>query len=101
MFDLELSDSEDPALTALASGMGRTHSMPIIEARNQRTEEWANTQFASAFHPFSDGDLTPLVRYWWYYVVLVSVTVSLWLPSDNLDWTFEQLLSDHGGEAPL
>ena len=36
-------------------------SLPNVEEdRMGRTDEWASTtQFTSAFHPFSDGDLTP------------------------------------------
>ena len=66
LFDLELSSDEEEALNKETSiilpNMGRTVSMPIIEERLARTEEWASNQYASAFHPFSDGDITPIVR---------------------------------------
>ena len=62
LFDLELSGDEvDQAL--LMTTMGRTVSMPLIDHKHARTDEWASSQYAAALHPFSDGDITPLVRY--------------------------------------
>ncbi len=61
MFSLEMSADEEQIELELSS-MGRTVSMPIIDPRQARTDEWASSQYASAFHPFSDGDLTPIVR---------------------------------------
>jgi hypothetical protein len=62
LFDLELSgDETDQAL--LMTSMGRAVSMPLIEDKHARTDEWASSQYAAALHPFSDGDITPLVRY--------------------------------------
>ena len=64
--DLEDPDNEDgssgdrPGLHI--GSVARTVSMPIIETKKAMTEEWANTQYASTCHPFSDGDLTPIVR---------------------------------------
>ena len=65
MFDMDMDEDEldfsrPPAITM--TSMGRTVSMPIIRGKNKRVDEWANTQYASHFHPFSDGDITPIVR---------------------------------------
>ena len=61
LFDLELSGDEIDSGTVLSS-VGRTVSLPLIEDKQVRTDEWADSQYAAAFHPFSDGDLTPLLR---------------------------------------
>ena len=60
MFDLDLSAEE--SLDELT--MSRTVSMPIIDDSRRRdlVGEWASSQHASAFHPFSDGDITPILR---------------------------------------
>ncbi|CAH1773471.1 unnamed protein product [Owenia fusiformis] len=37
-------------------------SLPSLEEnRNERTDDWANSHYASHFHPFSDGDITPVM----------------------------------------
>ncbi|ELT87039.1 hypothetical protein CAPTEDRAFT_223314 [Capitella teleta] len=59
LFELEMSSEEDDAM--VVPGVCHSMSMPIIQEKLARTDEWANTQFASAFHPFSDGDITPIV----------------------------------------
>jgi len=61
LFDLELSSDEIDGTPVLTS-VGRTVSMPLIDHKQVRTDEWANSQYAAAIHPFSDGDLTPLLR---------------------------------------
>ena len=61
MFDLEMSESEEDLLLPVMS-VGRTVSMPLIDSTQQRVDEWANSQYASHLHPFSDGDLTPITR---------------------------------------
>lgn len=59
MFELDMS-SED---TCDELTMSRTVSMPIIDdQRRQMVGEWRSSQHASAFHPFSDGDITPIMR---------------------------------------
>ena len=40
----------------------RQDSQPTIEEKLQLTDEWADSQFASGLHPFSDGDITPVMR---------------------------------------
>ena len=59
LFEMELSGEESyPDLS-----MSRTVSMPIIDDhRRLMVGEWASSQRASAFHPFSDGDITPIMR---------------------------------------
>ncbi len=54
--------AEDSSL-ALLSTMARTVSLPVIKDSVQMTEEWCNSHQASAFHPFSDTDITPIMRY--------------------------------------
>ncbi|XP_064651749.1 phosphatidate phosphatase LPIN2-like isoform X2 [Lineus longissimus] len=54
-------DNEDDIATPVVN-LPRTISLPIIEENKmEMTEGWASSQYVSAFHPFSDGDLTPIV----------------------------------------
>ncbi len=78
VFSLELSDPEDAALDVtpvgsigdnevalgVAASMGRTISLPVIAdaAAASLTEDWRGSASASAFHPFSDTDITPITR---------------------------------------
>ena len=76
VFDLELGEDEVDNATASMVGiskltsMGRSVSMPLSEVgmmnqfvdKQQLTEEWAKTQFASNLHPWSDADITPIMR---------------------------------------
>lgn len=58
LFTLDMSEDEMELVS-----MGRTVSLPAIHGnRHQATEAWANHQYASSCHPFSDGDITPIVR---------------------------------------
>lgn len=75
VFQLELSE-DDVAMgqldecdchTAVAStttltDLRRNDSQPTIEEKLRLTDEWADSQFASGLHPFSDGDITPVMR---------------------------------------
>jgi len=60
MFELDMDEDELDFSANLS--MGHSISMPVIAGKQQRVDEWANTQYASHFHPFSDGDITPVVR---------------------------------------
>ena len=49
----------------LHNGMAKAVSLPLIqESSASRTQHWAITNYhkSSQFHPFSDTDITPLVR---------------------------------------
>ena len=68
---MDLSDSEEAEMTPVDSmedglmsltSMGRTISMPVIKGSTSMTEDWCNSHSASAFHPFSDTDITPITR---------------------------------------
>jgi len=57
LFTLDMSE-EEPELVNIA----RTTSLPMIHGdRKEATEAWASHQYASSCHPFSDGDITPIV----------------------------------------
>jgi hypothetical protein len=57
----EMDNDED--MPTPVGNIPRTVSLPIIEENKmEMTEGWASSQYVSAFHPFSDGDLTPIVR---------------------------------------
>ena len=69
---MDLSDGEEAEMTPIGSveeslmgltTMGRTISMPVIQDSASMTEDWCNSYSASAFHPFSDTDITPITRY--------------------------------------
>lgn len=61
IFEMDPASGDEEILQL--TSMGRTVSLPLIEdSRMQMTEEWANSQLASQCYPFSDGDLTPIVR---------------------------------------
>ena len=69
---MDMSDSEETEMTPVGSleeglmsmtSMGRTISMPVIQSSTSMTEDWCNSHSASAFHPFSDTDITPITRY--------------------------------------
>ena len=58
VFTLDMSE-EEPELAHIA----RTVSLPMIHGdKKEATEAWANHQYASSCHFFSDGDITPIVR---------------------------------------
>lgn len=59
---IQVSDDESKLnVPDLSGGMSKSVSLPLIEENNQkRVETWARS---SSFHPFSDTDITPLVRY--------------------------------------
>ena len=61
VFDMDLSDQDDID-TSLMGSVSHSTSMPLIADKSFLTNEWAQSQYASAFHPFSDGDITPVVR---------------------------------------
>ena len=72
LFPMDMSDSEEAELTPVGSAedglmsltsMGRTISMPVIQGSTSMTEDWCNSHSASAFHPFSDTDITPITRW--------------------------------------
>ena len=69
---MDLSDDEEAEMTPVESmeeslmsltSMGRTISMPVIQDSASMTEDWCNSHSASAFHPFSDTDITPIMRF--------------------------------------
>ena len=64
LFDLELSDDEDLAMTSeISSQIGLSTSMPVLNGRAV-TEAWAARQYqASTTGAFSDTDITPLARF--------------------------------------
>ena len=69
---MDMSDSEEAEVTPVGSAedglmsltsVGRTISMPVIQGSTSMTEDWCNSHSASAFHPFSDTDITPITRW--------------------------------------
>ena len=76
VFQLELT--EDDVATDRVDDCVRSHSAaastttltdiqcqdvkPTIEEKLRLTDEWADNQFAAGLHPFSDGDITPVMR---------------------------------------
>lgn len=78
MFDIDLrnEDEVDTSLLLMTGGMGRSVSMPLSEVKlgssasrdntvvdkHKLTAEWAKNQFASSSHPWSDADITPVMR---------------------------------------
>ena len=77
VFQLELSDDEittEPLDECDCRGydaVGSTTTLtelqcqdaqPTMEEKLRLTDEWAGSQLASGLHPFSDGDITPVMR---------------------------------------
>ena len=60
IFNMDISGDEN---TESNTSVTRTVSLPIIqEKRSDMTDSWVGRQFTSDFHPFSDGDITPILR---------------------------------------
>ena len=64
MFEMELSDSEEGLMNL--NTMARTVSMPLMDDAKTNLvpsdELFSHSHQASAFHPFSDTDITPIMR---------------------------------------
>ena len=62
----------------LHNGMAKAVSLPLIqESSASRTQHWAITNYhkSSQFHPFSDTDITPLVRWALRRMILSSLFI--------------------------
>ena len=63
VFEMDFSDEEKEKERIQMMSMARTVSLPVIEENKfNMTDSWADSQYAAQLHPFSDGDITPIVR---------------------------------------
>lgn len=65
VWPFQVDEGEAP-VPNISSSMSKTVSLPIVhESSMIRTESWAINSYhkQSHFHPFSDTDITPLVRW--------------------------------------
>lgn len=65
--DPDANEDDDDVITEIedsfaALPLGRTVSVPT-QLSEGRADEWAGARVTSQFHPFSDGDITPITRY--------------------------------------